>query len=337
MRKSLSARRRAVALLPLVVMSLGAWTHAPVRPPNPVHLRAVFLGDAYTAGYGIAPVDGNALLCVRATDNVPAVMVDQLADQAVEVQVQADVSCAGARLNHVWEPQDLGGGLTAEPQKRALRKDTQLVVGSLGADTVGLGPILKQCSTRLRGNEGALMPATAVDTASPAADCRAFFEKGAGAAWLKERFAVAATDLDKLFSEIRSESPDARAVLVGYPRLVPEDTATCRAAVPGGTEKPLADVPENALSFLDKKVQVPLNDLMKAKAAANGAHFVDLYAHTEPLTACAGLERGIGALLEPSTVTLLHQPLPWFLHPNETGRDTYGDVAAKDIAKLYVK
>lgn len=225
---------------------------APTPPPAPLpaavpgSVRTVFLGDSYIASYGIAPVDERQLPCVRARENLPDVIEDQLADQSILLDIRADVSCAGAQLKHVWEPQDLGGDMSARPQKEALSKETELVVVGLGANTLGVPRILKQCSARMRGTEG-------------------------------------------------------------------------------------------ALSFLDKKVQVPLNDLMATKAKANGAHFVDLYRFSGGMTACDGKERAIGALLEKSAVTLLHQNLPWFLHGTETGRGEQGNAVAQDIAKLYGK
>ncbi|OII68754.1 SGNH/GDSL hydrolase family protein [Streptomyces sp. CC77] len=331
MRVTRRVRRHLV--LPLAAVLLAGLCAA--APRNTVTLRAVFLGDSYTAGHGIAPLDDSALLCLWARENVPAVVVDQLADRAVEVTVQADVSCAGAAIDHVWLPQDLGGGLSAEPQKKALRKDTRLVVGSLGLHTLGFGRVLKQCSARLRGHEGAMLPGAPLDARSTAGECRAHLEDGPGAAWLAERFTDAAEDLEKLFSEIDSESPEARVVLVGYPRWVPADPAACRAAVPDGTETPFADLPADALPFLDRAVQAPLNALMRDTAHAHGAHFVDLYAETGGTTACAGRERWHGALLEESRVTLFHHAVPWLLHPTEDGRDHLGDLVADAVAGLY--
>ncbi|MEV4946346.1 SGNH/GDSL hydrolase family protein [Streptomyces sp. NPDC053755] len=305
---------------------------APV-PAGPV--PAAFLGDASIGGYGIAPVEDGALLCVRARENLPDVIEDQLADQSILLDITADVSCAGARLNHVWEPQDLGGGLSAAPQKRALTKETRLVVVGLGAGTAGVGQVLKQCSARLRGTEGSLLPDAPVDPGSPAGECAAYFARGAGAAWLEARFEETGKDLDKLFSEISSESPSADVVLVGYPRLVPKDRALCRTDLPGGADRPLADVPEAAWPLLDDTVQARLNTLMAEKAKRHGAHFVDLYAATGSATACDGTGRAVGGLLEPSQVTLHHQTFPWFLGADETGRDANGDTVAQSIAAMY--
>ncbi|MET9954310.1 SGNH/GDSL hydrolase family protein [Streptomyces sp. NPDC006339] len=326
---------RTLCAAAALLVATAAGTAAPAAGVNPPKIPTVFLGDASVAGWGIAPVDPGGLLCVRAQENLPDVVEDQLADQAILLDITADVSCAGAALHHVWEEQDLGGGARAVPQKRALTKETRLVVAGLGAGTAGLGQVLKQCSQRLRGTEGSHLPDAPVDAASPAGKCAAYFASGAGADWLERRFEQTGKDLDKLFSEITSESPSAKAVLVGYPRLVPKDRARCRAALPGGTERPLADVPEAAWGFLDTKVQARLNSLMAAKAKEHKAHFVDLYAATGAATACDGTDRAVGGLLEPSGVTLLHQRLPWLLAADETGRDGNGDTVAQSIAAMY--
>ncbi|MEU6882032.1 SGNH/GDSL hydrolase family protein [Streptomyces sp. NPDC046712] len=326
---------RGVAAALLAVALQAPATPATATLANPEKIPTVFLGDASIGGYGIAPVDRGALLCVRAAENLPDVIEDQLADQSILLDITADVSCADAALRHVWEEQDLGGGVTAVPQKRALTKETRLVVVGLGAGTVGLGQVLKQCSARLRGTEGGHLPDRPVDANSPAKQCRSYFSKGAGAAWLETRFERTGKDLDKLFSEIGSESPSAKTVLVGYPRLIPKDRTRCRTPLPGGAGSPLGDVPEEAWAFLDEKVQARLNTLMAAKSKRYGAHFVDLYAATGAATVCDGSDRGVGGLLEPSQVTLLHQRLPWYLRSNETGRDADGDTVAQSIAAMY--
>ncbi|WP_406861627.1 SGNH/GDSL hydrolase family protein [Streptomyces solicamelliae] len=324
---------RALAMALVVVLGTApASTSASTPASAPV--PTVFLGDGVVGGYGIAPVDeGARLSCVRAQENLPDVVEDQLADQSILLDITADVSCAGAELRHVWEEQQLGGDVPpAPPQKRALTKDTRLVVAGLGAGTLGLGRILKQCSAKLRGTAGALLPEKPVDERSAAGDCAAYFAKGAGADWLAGRFEQVDKDLEKLFSEVGSESPSASVVLVGYPRLVPKDVKRCRTALPEGAGRPLADVPESAWPFLDQQVQSRLNSLMAQRAKAAGAVFVDLYATTGGATACDGDARTTGGLLEPSNVTLLHQRHPWFLHPNEPGRDQNGDAVAQAIA-----
>ncbi|MFF2119378.1 SGNH/GDSL hydrolase family protein [Kitasatospora sp. NPDC058184] len=304
-----------------------------------VPVPTVFFGDSYTANYGIAPLnheDSPQVFCFQAKENYPAVATRRLADKGVTLDVQSDVSCGGALVRHFWEKQELPFNLgEVPPQQDALKPDTQLVVGSLGGNTVGFNRILKQCSAKLRGDEGVLLPGTPVDEDVPAATCGEFFTSGDGKQWLDRQFEEVGWELEELLDRIGYFSPDAKRVLVGYPRLVPADTAKCRTAAPGQTELPFADIPQDALPVLDQ-IQKRLDDVMK-KAVADaegGADFVDLYAHTGGNTACDGADRGIGGLLEPSLVKLGDTTLPWYLHPNEKGRDIQATQVADKVKAI---
>ncbi|MFF2523576.1 SGNH/GDSL hydrolase family protein [Streptomyces liangshanensis] len=325
----------AVALGSCLALA-GPATIAGAAPADPV--PTVFFGDSYTANYGIAPANhegSGRFFCFQAKENYPAVATRRLADAGVTLDVQADVSCGGALAHHFWEKQELPFGLgELPPQQEALKPDTQLAVGSMGGNTVGFNRILKQCSDKLRGEEGALLPGTPVDEDVPAAKCGEFFTSGDGKGWLDDRVERVGWDLEELLERLAYFSPDAKRVLVGYPRLVPADTSKCLTPAPGQEELPLADIPQDALPVLDR-VQKRLDDAMK-KAVADidgGADFVDLYANTGGNTACDGADRGIGGLLEPSLLDL-GQKLPWYLHPNEKGRDVQAEQVADKVGQL---
>lgn len=328
--------RKSVVVPALVALGTCLSTVAPAAgaPASAAQtVRAVFIGDSYTANFGVGPARRLPLLCFRADENYPAKTVKALAAEGVTLDVQADVSCGGAEIHHVWEPQKLATG-PVTPQKNALRADTQLVVGSLGGNTAGFAPIMKQCSERLRGPEGQLLSVEPVDPGSPAAACHEFFQDGAGADWLEDRFETVRQHLRRMFAEIGQAAPQADVVLVGYPRIVPEDVSACLAPIPGGTEKPLADITPDALKFLDTEVQRPLNDIMKSEAQAADAAFTDIYAQSGAHTACSGAQRGVGAMLERSEVSLLLRRLPWFVHPNRTGRDLQATLVAQTVKQI---
>ncbi|CAM5418445.1 SGNH/GDSL hydrolase family protein [Streptomyces narbonensis] len=335
-KKTPLARRLTTAAVALgsCLALAGPVASAGAAPADPV--PTVFFGDSYTSNYGIAPFhqdDPNRFFCFRANENYPTVATRRLADKGVTLTVQSDVSCGGALVHHFWNEQETfpGADLKVPAQQEALKADTQLAVGSMGGNTLGFTRILKQCSDKLRAPENALLPGTPVDEDEPAAKCAEFFGSGDGKQWLDDRFEQVGWELEELLDRVGYFSPDARRVLVGYPRLVPEDTDTCLTAAPGQTELPLADIPQDALPFLDQ-IQKRLNDVMK-KAAADaegGVDFVDLYAETGGNTACDGADRGIGGLLEPSQVSVFETTLPWYAHPNEKGRDLQAEhVAAK--------
>ncbi|MEU7367138.1 SGNH/GDSL hydrolase family protein [Streptomyces hygroscopicus] len=331
------ARRLAAAAVALgsCLALAGPAGSADAAPADPV--PTVFFGDSYTANYGIAPwhQDGDRFLCFQAEENYPTVATRRLADKGLTLDVQSDVSCGGALSHHFWEEQELlpGSGLRVPPQQEALKADTRLAVGSMGGNTLGFTRILKQCSDKLRSPEHALLPGEPVDPDEPAATCREFFESGDGKQWLDDQFERVGWDLEEMLERIRYFSPDAQPVLVGYPRLVPEDTTKCLTPAPGQTELPLADIPQDALPFLDQ-IQKRLDDTAKKAVADAGADFVDLYAHTGNNTACDGVNRGIGGLLENSRIDIGGQKLLWYAHPNERGRDIQSERVADKVEQV---
>ncbi|MFF6883939.1 SGNH/GDSL hydrolase family protein [Streptomyces sp. NPDC012421] len=331
------ARRLAAAAVALgsCLALAGPAAPAGAAPADPV--KTVFFGDSYTADFGITPVnnqDNEKFLCFQATENYPAVATRRLADKAITLDVQSDVSCGGALVEHFWKEQELiAGAGTVPAQQDALKDDTQLVVGSVGGNTLGYSSILKQCSAKLRGDEGVLLPGWPVDPDVPAGECREFFESGDGKAWLDYQFQRVEGDLEEMLLRMSYHSPDAQRVLVGYPRFVPQDATKCQTAAPGQTELPFADIPQDALPVLDQ-VQKRLNDLMKKAAADDGADFADLYAQTGRNTACDGADRGIGGLLENSQLELLGQAIPWYGHPNVKGRDLQAQHVAAKIEEV---
>ncbi|MFE4061178.1 SGNH/GDSL hydrolase family protein [Streptomyces sp. NPDC059096] len=329
--KSPAARKltaSAVALGSCLALA-GPAGSAGAAPADPV--PTVFFGDSYTANFGISPVnnmDSERGWCFQATDNYPAVATRSLADKSITLDVQSDVSCGGALVHDFWQKQELPFGAGELPaQQDALKQDTQLTVGSLGGNTLGFNRILKQCSDELR--KPSLLPGDPVDGDEPAAKCGEFFETGDGKQWLDDQFERVGGELEELLDRIGYFAPDAKRVLVGYPRLVPEATTKCLTAAPGQTQLPFADIPQDVLPVLDQ-IQKRLNDAMKKVAAdaEGGADFVDLYAGTGANTACDGADRGIGGLLEDSQLELLGTKVPWYGHPNAKGRD----IQAKQVA-----
>ncbi|MFE7074610.1 SGNH/GDSL hydrolase family protein [Streptomyces sp. NPDC057620] len=335
MRKTNSpvVRRLAAAAVALgsCLALAGPAGSAGAAPADPV--PTVFFGDSYTADFGIAPFqEGERTFCFQAKENFPAVAARRLADKGITLDVQSDVSCSGATVQNFWQEQELLTGQKASPQQDALKQDTQLTVGSLGGNTLGFNRIIKQCSDELRGHP--LLPGEPVDGDESASKCGEFFETGDGKRWLDDRFEQVGWDLEELLDRIGYFAPDAKRVLVGYPRLVPEDTAKCLTAAPGQTQLPFVDIPQGALPVLDQ-IQKRLNDVMK-KAAADadgGADFVDLYADTGANTACDGAERGIGGLLEDSQIGE-GQKLPWYAHPNDKGRDIQAEQVADEVEQI---
>lgn len=317
------ARGVLAAAVAVVACAGAAVPAAAQRAAQAEPVTTVFFGDSYTANFGVAPIfdawNPSEYYCFRSEQNYPAVVARQLAEEGTPLDVASDRSCGGALVEHFWNTQALLGGASKPPQQEAVGNETGLVVGSLGGNTLGFVEVLKQCSQRFR-DEGTALPGAPVDPAVPADRCAEFFTAGSGKGWLDSQFGKVGNDLERLFNEIRKSSAAAKAVLVGYPRIVPADTARCQVPAPGQADKPLADVPADALPVFDD-VQRRLNDLMRTKATEAGAVFADLYTATGDNTACDGDNRGIGGMFEKSQVNFVFKPLSWFLHPNTRGRD----------------
>ncbi|BAJ32798.1 MULTISPECIES: SGNH/GDSL hydrolase family protein [Kitasatospora] len=336
-------RRAVVAAVTAVVLgscpalaapAAGAGPNRAPAGPGPAEpVPTVFFGDSLAAGFGIAPVspDGDGPFCFRAVANYPAVATRLLAERGVPLDVRADVSCSGAAVHDFWTPQPLAADRRAAPQQDALAPDTRLLVGSVGGNTLSFGRVLKQCSATLRA--GSLMPGDPVDPDQPAADCREFFEEGAGREWLEGRFVQVEAELTELLVRARLAAPGVRTVLVGYSRMVPADPAACLTPAPGQDALPFADIPPDALPFIDR-VQRRLDDLTRRVAEAGGAAYVDLYDRTGDSTACAGPDRGVGGLLEDSELGPDGRRIPWYVHPNERGRDLQAEQVAAAVEPL---
>ncbi len=100
----------------------------------------VALGDSYTAGPGIEPVDPDAGACWRSEHNYPA-MVANLLDIKL-----TDASCAGATTASVLRNINTSAG-TSSAQVRAVTKDTDLVTIGIGAnDDEYAGKLFSQCA-----------------------------------------------------------------------------------------------------------------------------------------------------------------------------------------------
>ncbi|MGW6275092.1 hypothetical protein [Streptomyces sp. NPDC055060] len=70
---------------------------------------------------------------------------------------------------------------------------------------------------------------------------------------------------------------------------------------------------------------------MQKAAADAGADFADLYSPTANNTACHAADRGTGGLLENSKLETSGQPIPWYVHPHDKGRDLQAQHAATTI------
>jgi len=208
--------------------------------------RYVAIGDSYTSSplTGL-PVGPNGFGCTRSHNNYPHVVQSVLrAAQFV------DVSCGGARTDHVFQPQTGPLGGTNEPQINAVTADTTLVTVGLGGNDIGFGEIIENCLS--------LLPF--------GAPCRDRYTAG-GVDQLAARIAATAPKIDRVLAAIRERAPSATIFVVGYPAILPDT---------GGGCFPLMPVTAGDVAYL-RDTEKRLNAMLAERAAANGARYADTY------------------------------------------------------------
>lgn len=191
----------------------------------------VALGDSYTAGPGIDPLQAASGYCQRSQDNWPTLVAASL-DLTL-----TDVSCSGAT--------------TAD------------LASTIGSGALSTGPGLVTVSAG--GNDGGLFLSLIRSCTAGSATCGSFVEQQA-----PPILEQTTTDVVSLLDAARSAAPDARIVLVGYPRIMPA-TGTCAAvgiaAADVATVVSAEGALDSALATAAKRAGVPY---VSARDASRG-------------------------------------------------------------------
>ncbi|MGI8328396.1 GDSL-type esterase/lipase family protein [Actinomadura scrupuli] len=257
----------AAALLPLVA---GA-TPTPARAE--VAGRYVALGDSFVAGPFIPHQHGDPRGCLRSDHNYPSLVADGLKAVAL-----VDVSCSGAKTADMTASQRVPFGWRNPPQLDALTPATALVTLGIGGNDIGYIDIAISCGTM-----GLLNPS--------GAPCAKRYSRE-----LDQRIAATGPRVTAVLQAIHQRAPRARVLVVGYPRLLPTG-AGCWPSVPLG--------PADTI-YLDG-VERSLNAMLRARALAGGAEFVDAYAGSGGHDMCAdSRQRWVEGVVPTSPAAPLH-------------------------------
>ena len=281
--------RRIVSLVACLVLgtaaALGAAPADAKSTPPPASGHSiktspyVALGDSYSSGAGIAPfVVGAPATCSRSTLNFSEDVA-----RAVQPASYTDATCSGARTSDFFSSQAAG----VPPQLDAVGRDTRLVTMTIGGNDEGVFT-------------ASLFGCAFIDPTQPTGNpCQ-------------QRYGTTFTDLIeqqtypnlvKALSAVRAKAPRATVVILGYPRILPDQgTLSCYRLMGIST----GDVP-----WLVHQEEV-LNDVVRRAAARTGARYVDTYTQSAGHDACSGLTN---RWMEP-----LVGPVNAFpVHPNATG------------------
>lgn len=166
--------------------------------PAPRGAQYVSLGDSYVAAGSLTT--STAAGCSQASDNVGRLIAARLAPASF-----GDWACSGAATEDFTTVTEKG------PQLRGLTGDTEFVTISIGGNDEDLfGDLLANCLA--------------------SANCTPAVHREANAK--VERLGPA---LDHVYAEVTRKAPKAQVVVIGYPRLLPDDVRGCFAASYPGT------------------------------------------------------------------------------------------------------
>jgi lysophospholipase L1-like esterase len=268
----------AAAAFPVAARAASAASPAYAVAAGPV----VALGDSYTAG-DLLPLDlaATPLGCERSSQAYP-----ELVAKALETTL-VNAACAGAGAQDIAADQVTDFGTNAA-QLNALAPGDALVVLTLGGDDLGFWSTLDTC-----------MELSVTDLFG--APCERHFTSG-GTDQLAARVTAEAPRITAVLAGIRARAPQARIVVVGYPDLFPQ-SGGCWPTVP---------ITSGDIAYL-RSIELQLNAMLAADAAAAGDTFVNTYTPTIGHDFCQSASVKDVEGLVPTSLT-------YPFHPNARGQ-----------------
>ncbi|KAA5836429.1 SGNH/GDSL hydrolase family protein [Saccharopolyspora hirsuta] len=247
----------------------------------------VAMGDSAAAGPLIPNQDPN-LLCFRSEMNYPQVAAALLGAELT------DVTCSGAKIDDFSGRQH---GILP-PQYDALSRRTDLVTVTIGGNDVELVQAAVSCLN--------LLPEPVGES------CADRFTAG-GRDELAERIDALVPKVDGMLAEIRDRAPNAEVVVVGYGTYLR----------PGGCY-PMQPLWARDADYVQSSVD-KLSAVLRERAEANGAEFVDLGPVSEGHDICAAPQDKYFEGIVPTS-----EAAP--LHPNARGMAAFGRVVADRVS-----
>jgi lysophospholipase L1-like esterase len=274
----------------------------------------VALGDSYTAGVIQAagntfeyPRDG----CERTDRSYPQVIERDL----YGLFDLTNVSCGAATIENVTDQaqEPIGRHLpplsedpdypfpAVPPQSEAVGPDTDVITVGVGGNSLGFADLLTRCVQLGGESEGAGTP------------CR-----DAEAAAVTARLTTVRRQYDRMLAVLHERAPKAKILAVGYPTVIPADTAKCGY----GDITKFATITQGDLAWLRQDVLEPLNRIIdEATGTQQAASFVDLYASSRDHSVCDDAKWVEGIITLPSG----GDPQVSFVHPNTLGHRNAAD------------
>ncbi len=217
----------------------------------------VSLGDSYVSGPLVPNQTLNPVGCLRSDHNYP-----HLSALALALSLN-DVSCSGATTANMAGPQAVTLG-TNPPQLNALNSGTKVVTLGIGGNDIGFVSVIENC-----------VAASPYGPTKVGLTCKSHYAPAGGTDQLAAAINATAPKVDAVLSQIHARATQAKVFVVGYPAILP-DTGSCYPQMPLTT----TDV-----GYL-RGVEQGLNTMLKGRAAAHAATYVDTYSPSAPFNAC---------------------------------------------------
>ncbi|WEO99429.1 SGNH/GDSL hydrolase family protein [Streptomyces sp. FXJ1.172] len=251
-------------------LALGL-TAAPAQATTPLNYAA--LGDSYSAGSGLLPIDVSNLLCLRSTANYPHVIAARTGARLT------DVTCGAAETKDFTESQYPG----LAPQADAVTSGTDLVTMTIGGNDNGtfINAML-DCGTEgiLSGGKGSPCKDKYGTSFDDAIDAKTY------------------PALKNALDAVRAKAPNARVAVLGYPWITPATAdPSCFAQLP---------LAEGDVPYVHA-LQAHLDAVVQRAAEETGSTYVDFSQASEGHDACQAIgTRWIEPLLFGTNIVPVH-------------------------------
>jgi lysophospholipase L1-like esterase len=258
------------------------------------------LGDSFSSGQGAGSYDpettGRGNTCFRSRLAWPEVLA-----RSLRLTPQPALACSGAVARQVITSDDA----RTERERRVSQVSRisgapDVVTMTIGGNDVGFAKVLEHC---------------VFDH-----DCTKRYRRPTGDLLDHEIEALAAR-LPAVYAAIRGAAPDARLVVVGYPRLFPES----KGPLPVGNCAAGRRISAREVEYLNDRTRV-LNAAIAGAANENGVEFVDV---TE---AFDGAELRCEGKTYVNRLRLAEKLFPASFHPNTAGHARLAEVVAAQLA-----
>lgn len=222
-----------------------------------------------------------------------------------------DVSCGAATIEEVTfrAQEPIGRHLppvsedpdypfpAVPPRSEAVEAGTDVITVGVGGNTLGFAGILFECLELGSGSGGVGTPC-----------------KDALAAEIPAKLTKVGKDYAQMLARLHERAPHAKILAVGYPTVIPDDTAKCRYNDPSQ----FLSITRGDLDWLRQDVLEPLNEtIAKSAGTQDAADFVDLYDSSRNHSVCDAGKWVEGVLDDDNRAA--------FVHPNARGHRNAAD------------